>query len=162
FLPPLMRPQSIEPAFPPDLALNDIDRRALDACWAEMKTTGAASPINPGTSWRFEPMVSAAGEIGVMGIRPQGQTHLDALFVRRLAAIADQTASVSEHIELERSMAETHIREEREKLPSMLLSSISHDFKTPLAGIIGALSVHRSLSDKLPQAKRSELIEAAI
>ena len=67
-----------------------------------------------------------------------------------------------DHIDLEHSMEATRIREEREKLRSMLLSSISHDFKTPLAGIIGALSVHRSLGDKLMPQKRAELIEAAI
>jgi len=162
FLPPMLNPSNIEPAFPVGLTLDGADRKALDGCWTEMKTTGRATPFNPGTQWRFEPMISQAGEIGVLGVRPRGKTHLDAWFGRLLAAIADQTASVLEHIELERSMAETRIREEREKLRSMLLSSVSHDFKTPLAGIIGALSVHRSLGEKLTAHKRSELIEAAI
>jgi len=162
FLPPVLNPGDIAPAFPVELALGEADRKALDACWKEMKTTGTASPFNPGTPWRFEPMLSQAGEIGVLGIRPRGKTRLDAWFGKLLTAIADQTASVLEHIELERSIAETCIREEREKLRSMLLSSVSHDFKTPLAGIIGALSVHRSLGERLTAAKRDELIESAI
>lgn len=162
FLPPVLNPGGIEPTFPHELTLSEADREALDGCWAEMKTTGIASPFNPGTKWRFEPMVGPAGEVGVLGISPRGKAHLDAWFGRLLTAIADQTASVLEHIELERSMAETRIREEREKLRSMLLSSVSHDFKTPLAGIIGALSVHRSLGERLSAQKRSELIEAAI
>lgn len=162
FLPPTVNPDRIEPAFPHTLVLSEADNKALKGCWADMKTTGVASPFNPGTQWRFEPMIGPAGEVGVLGVRPRGKAHLDAWFGQLLTAIADQTAIVLEHIDLEHSMAETRIREEREKLRSMLLSSVSHDFKTPLAGIIGALSVHRSLGERLSAAKRSELIEAAI
>jgi two-component system sensor histidine kinase KdpD len=162
FLPHELEGKRVDPAYPADLKLEDADRKALDVCWADMKTTGMASPFNPGTSWRFEPLISPAGEIGVLGIKPRSRTRMDAWFGRLLTAIADQTATVLEHIDLERSMSETRISEEREKLRSMLLSSVSHDFKTPLAGIIGALSVHRSLGEKLPQAKREELIDAAV
>jgi len=162
FLPSVMNPKYLEPAFPPGLKLEEPDRKALDVCWSEMKTTGVASPFNPGTAWRFELMMAPAAEIGVIGVKPRDKTKLDAWFGQLLTAIADQTASVLEHIELERSMGETRIREEREKLRAMLLSSVSHDFKTPLAGIIGALSVHRSLGEKLMPQKRAELIEAAI
>lgn len=162
FMPPVLSPSQIEPAFPPGLTLSEADRKALEVCWREMKTTGAASPFNPDTAWRFEPMISPAGEMGVIGVRPGTKSQLDAWSGRLLTAIADQTASVLDHIELERSTAETHIREEREKLRSMLLSSVSHDFKTPLAGIIGALSVYRSLGERLSVQKREELIEAAI
>lgn len=162
FLPDAPESPQLKSAFPAGLALEEADRRALDACWAEMKTTGVASPYNPGTAWRFEPMISPAGEIGAIGVRPRGRTRLDPWFGRLLTAIADQTAAVLEHIDLERSMEATRLREEREKLRSMLLSSVSHDFKTPLAGIIGALSVHRSLGERLTPQKRAELIEAAI
>lgn len=162
FLPPTLNPRRIDPAFPPGLKLGEADRKALDGCWNEMKTTGVAAPFNPGTAWRFELMMSPAGEIGVIGVKPRDRTKVDAWFGQMLTAIADQTAGVLEHIELERSMGETRIREEREKLRAMLLSSVSHDFKTPLAGIIGALSVHRSLGEKLMPQKRAELIEAAI
>jgi two-component system sensor histidine kinase KdpD len=162
FLPVLMHPSRIEPAFPSGLELEAADRNALTAAWSEMKTTGVGSPFNPGTAWRFEPMISAAGEVGVLGVKPYGKTKLDPWFGRLLTAIADQTATVLQHIGLERSMEETRLREEREKLRSMLLSSVSHDFKTPLAGIVGALSVYRSLGKRLTQQKRDELIETAI
>lgn len=152
----------IYPACPSKLVLQENDRKALDVAWSEMKTTGLASPFNPGTKWRFEPMISSNGEIGVVGIRPHNNMQLDAWFGKLLSDIADQTATVLEHIELERSMGETRISEEREKLRSMLLSSVSHDLKTPLAGIIGALSVYRSQGERLAPAKREELIEAAM
>ncbi len=162
FTPSVMYQSNIEPAFPDNIKLDEADRKALNESWSEMKTTGLGSPFNPGTMWRFEPMISSVGEVGILGVRPHGKKQLDAWFCRLLTAIADQTATILQHIRLERSMEEARMREEREKLRSMLLSSVSHDFKTPLAGIIGALSVFRSLGSKLPQAKREELIETAI
>ncbi len=162
FLPSILYANQVEPAYPLDLDLNEQDKIALQTCWNEFKTTGIGSSFSSNAAWRFEPMVAATGEVGILGVRPKGRTRLDPWFGRLLAAIADQTAAVLQHIGLERSMEETRLREEREKLRSMLLSSVSHDFKTPLAGIIGALSVYRSLGHQLSQQKRTELIETAI
>jgi two-component system sensor histidine kinase KdpD len=162
FMPPVLNPERIELAAPENIELGEADRRALDTCWRDTKTTGIASSYDQGTSWRFEPMVSSGGEIGIIAVRPRKKMRMDAWFGRLLTAIADQTANVLEHIELERSMESTRIREEREKLRSMLLSSVSHDLKTPLSGIIGALSVHQSLGDRLTLEKRNDLIDSSL
>ena len=162
FLPPPGQPQGLEAAAPADLTLKENDRKALTACWSDMKCTGAASPFNPGTQWRFEPMIAANGEVGVLGVRPREARQLDAWFGRLLTATADQTAAILSHIALERSMEATRISEEREKLRVMLLSSVSHDLKTPLAGIIGALSACQTLGDRLKPAQQKELIEGSL
>lgn len=152
----------IESVAPAGLTLTGADSRALEVCWRDTKTTGIGSPFNPGSLWRFEPMIASGGEIGIIAVRPSGRGRIDAWFGRILTAIADQTANTLEHIELERSMEATRTREDREKLRSMLLSSVSHDLKTPLAGIIGALSVHLSLGTKLTPEKRKELLESSL
>lgn len=162
FLPPAMNPDRIELAYPSDLVLDGKDYSALEVCWREMKTTGLASPYNPDTRWRFEPMVATGGEIGVLGIRPLEKKKLNPWHGRLLTVIADQTAAVLEHIEMEHSMEATRVREEREKLRSMLLSSVSHDLKTPLSGIIGSLSVLKSMDLRLPANHRADLLETAL
>jgi two-component system sensor histidine kinase KdpD len=162
FLPPALNPGAIMPAYPEEIALSEADQHALALCWKEMKTAGLASPFYPQAAWRFEPMIAPGGEIGVLGVRQQRKGQIDAWFGRLLTAIADQTATVLEHIELERSMEATRIREEREKLRSMLLSSVSHDLKTPLASIIGALNIYRSQGKKLSPEKQETLIETAL
>ena len=162
FMPPPLSPERIELATPDTLELQEPDRNALHTCWHESKTTGVASPYDLGATWRFEPMIASGGEIGVIAVRPRKKTRMDAWFGRLLTAIADQTANVLEHIDLERSIETTRIGEEREKLRSMLLSSVSHDLKTPLAGIIGALSVHQSLGDRLSIEKRNDLLDSSL
>lgn len=162
FLPTALNPTRIELAYPTGLTLDEADQKALEASWSEMKTKGLAAPGGSASRWRFEPMQAPGGEVGVLGVRPPEGKKLSPWYGRMLSAIADQTAAVLEHIELERSMESSRLSEEREKLRSMLLSSVSHDLKTPLSGIIGALSAVSTLQDRLPPAKRTDLLETAL
>jgi K+-sensing histidine kinase KdpD len=57
--------------------------------------------------------------------------------------------------------ASTH-DEIREYLHRQMLSSVSHDLKTPLATIIGSLEVMTMLYDKLSEEKRRSLISSAL
>jgi len=50
----------------------------------------------------------------------------------------------------------------REYLHRQMLSSVSHDLKTPLATIIGSLEVMTMLSDRLPEEKKKSLIASAL
>ncbi len=161
FLPSALNLERIEPAFPKGITLSETERKALDVCWKETKTTGLASLFESGIQWRFEAMLAPGGKTGVLAVRPRKKEKLDMWFGRLLTAIADQTAAAIEHIELERAMETTRIREEREKLRSMLLSSVSHDLKTPLASIIGALGVCRNQGNQLTIENQKTLIETA-
>jgi two-component system sensor histidine kinase KdpD len=162
FLPPTPNADVVLPTTPQGITLSEYDAQALALCWKEIKTAGLASAFYGEAKWRFEPMIAPGGEIGVLGVRPNRAGQIDAWFGRLLTAIADQTAAVLEHIELERTMEATRIREEREKLRSMLLSSVSHDLKTPLSSIIGALSIYRSQGKKLSAEKQEMLIDTAL
>lgn len=49
---------------------------------------------------------------------------------------------------------------ERESIRSALLSSLSHDLKTPLATILGSVTALRELASALPEAARNDLLAA--
>ncbi len=51
---------------------------------------------------------------------------------------------------------------ERERIHRQMLSSVSHDLKTPLASIIGSLEVFERLHDSLPADKQAMLIAVAL
>jgi two-component system, OmpR family, sensor histidine kinase KdpD len=162
FVPSAINPLVLEAISPLDLELSEADRKALEICWREMKCTGLASPYDPGTTWRFEPMICAGGEVGVLGAKVQKAGQMDVWFGRLLTAAADQSATILAHIELENSMEAGRIVQEREKLRIMLLSSVSHDLKTPLAGIIGGLSACQTLAGRLKPEQQKELIAGAL
>src|ERR1700721_2788036 len=52
--------------------------------------------------------------------------------------------------------------EERELLHRQILSSVSHDLKTPLASIIGSLEVFERMNDRLSEEQQKTLITVAL
>src|SRR5439155_1134253 len=85
-----------------------------------------------------------------------------------LWAVASQTASAIKGettVAIERTLlvgdaARAEAAAESERLRSALLSSISHDLRTPLATILGAVTSLRSLGNKMPKMHRGELLSA--
>jgi len=52
--------------------------------------------------------------------------------------------------------------QERERLHRQMLSSVSHDLKTPLASIIGSLEIYERMNDRLSDEQRQSLITVAL
>jgi len=50
----------------------------------------------------------------------------------------------------------------REDLHRQILSTVSHDLKTPLATIIGSLEIYQKMFEKLSPEKRQSLISASL
>lgn len=148
--------------YPADLELDDASREALRLCWRDAITTGVGGPYSRGVDWRFEPMFSTSGVIGIVGVKVPLLLTIDSSFGRLLSAVADQCASIIQRIALTRKMEDAKISEEKEKLRSLLLSAVSHDLKTPLASIIGSLSVYHSMFDKLSDEHKLTLTTTAL
>src|ERR1700733_7245697 len=58
--------------------------------------------------------------------------------------------------------AQPVLDDERERLHRQMLSSVSHDLKTPLASIIGSLEVHERMGARLSQGQQQSLISLAL
>ncbi len=162
FLPNALSPDDLEAAIPEEVALDALSLKARDLCWQELRATGAGTPIIKEAAWRFEPMATELGDIGVLGIKIRNARNLDAAFGKLHAALAQKSAIILERLELAQEIQETRISEEREKLRAMLLSSVSHDLKTPLASIIGSLSAYHSMYDSLPDEQKRMLTATAL
>ncbi len=103
-----------------------------------------ASAAGPGTSTlpsargRYVPLSGSRGKAGVLGLRIGEAETLDAEQFATLDGLASQAASALERATLSESEQAARINAERERLRSALLSSVSHDLRTPLASITGA------------------------
>ena len=58
--------------------------------------------------------------------------------------------------------AASTLDEERERIHRQMLSSVSHDLKTPLASIIGSLEIHERMRERLSDQQRQSLISVAL
>jgi two-component system, OmpR family, sensor histidine kinase KdpD len=108
-------------------------------------------------------MQTGRGAIGVVGIdRDKPGPLLTPDDRRLLDALIDQSALAIERVFLVEDMDRVKRTVETDRLRSALLTSISHDLKTPLAAVLGSASTLRDLSSKLREPEKQELLATVI
>jgi two-component system sensor histidine kinase KdpD len=154
----------VRAGYPPEDALDAADLAAAAWCWQNNREAGSGADTLPGAPRLFLPLRTASGPVGVLGIDREGPPAnatrpLLAPDQRRLLdALADQAAVAIERINLAADVDRTRLLAETERLRSALLTSISHDLRTPLAAILGAASGLESYHALLDDAGRRDLL----
>ncbi len=146
-------------AWPPEEALGAAEMTAARWALEKREPAGWKTGTLPNIRFQFRPLATPRGVIGVCGFSAPEQA--DALAVeqeRALSAVMDQTAIAIDRALLVGETARASALEESEKLRTALLSSISHDLRTPLASITGAVSSLRALGDKLDLDSQKDLL----
>ncbi|MGA8322811.1 MAG: ATP-binding protein, partial [Xanthobacteraceae bacterium] len=127
------------------------------------RPAGRGSDTLPGAKRLFLPMHTGRGAIGVVGIDSDKTGPLLAPEQRRLLdALMDQGALAIERVQLVENMERVERAAETERLRSALLTSISHDLKTPLASVLGSAGTMRDLSDRLSDSEKADLLATII
>ena len=151
---------SVRAGFPPE---DDLDQAELGAAkWSfeNNRAAGRGSDTLPGARRLFIPLRTAAGAIGVVGLaRGQRPEMLLTSDERRLLdALMDQSAVALERVRLAGQINEARLAAESERLRAALLTSLSHDLKTPLASILGSVTSLKEYRDLLDNPAREELV----
>jgi two-component system sensor histidine kinase KdpD len=145
----------------PSHSLNEAARSAIDWGIRNAKPSGAFSDTLNSLPWRFEP-IEADGEIyGVLGIRVGDMTPE---YYRGLAinVYVHQLGLAWFRTRLAANLSASRVAEETERLRSALLSSISHDLRTPLSSMIGSASTLKSMFDRLSDEDRDSLLDSVL
>ncbi|MGX1309559.1 two-component system sensor histidine kinase KdpD [Amorphus suaedae] len=132
--------QSLEilAGYPPEDTLDVRDRGAAEWAWDHGEPAGWGSATLPAASWLFLPLATAHGNQGLLGVKFPKAQPMGPEERRLLDALVDQVALAIERTRLVADMEETRVLSETERLRAALLSSVSHDLRTPLVSIIGA------------------------
>jgi two-component system sensor histidine kinase KdpD len=105
------------------------------------------------------PMQTGRGAVGVIGIdRDETGPLLTPDQHRLLDALADQAALAIERVNLVEDVDRARLVAETDRLRAALLTSISHDLRTPLASILGSATSLATQGEDLDHATRLELI----
>lgn len=154
---------AVKAGYPPEDTLDEADLAAAKWTWQSNRPAGRGSENLPGAKRLFLPMRTGRGAVGVVGIdsdkpgpllTPDGRRLLDAL--------ADQAALAIERVHLVEDMERVKHTVETEQLRSALLTSISHDLKTPLSAVLGSAEAMRNMWPDLADAQRADLLATII
>ena len=155
---------AVRAGYPPEDTLEEADLAAARWCWQHNRPAGRGSDTLPGGRLLFLPLGTGRGPVAVMGIESadlesKGTGPLLAPDQRRLLdALGDQTAVSIERITLAEDVDRARLLAETERLRSALLTSISHDLRTPLASILGAASSLESYDQLLDLTGKRDLL----
>lgn len=154
---------AVRAGYPPDDTLVDADIAAARWAWDHNRPAGRGADTLPGAKRLYLPLITEQTPVGVVGLDSDKEGPLLTPEQRRLFdALADQAAVAIERIQLVAAVDKARLAAEADKLRSALLTSISHDLKTPLASILGAAGTLRDYSRTLPEAGRGELLSTIV
>jgi two-component system sensor histidine kinase KdpD len=146
-------------AHPPETRLTEAEMAAATWAWQHDQPTGRGTDTLPGNEWFYLPLHTAQGTLGILGLRlePPG-TGLAPDQRRLVEALAVQAAVGIERTRLVQDMESARVLAETERLRTALLSSISHDLRTPLASITGAVTSLLARDANFDELARRELL----
>ncbi|GLI95445.1 sensor histidine kinase [Methylocystis echinoides] len=146
-------------AWPP---LDELDPGETSAArWTLEKAepAGWRTGTLPNVRFQFRPLSTTRGVLAVAGVQfRQPNEPLSAQQERTLTALLEQTAIAIDRSMLVGEAVKAAALEENEKLRMTLLSSLSHDLRTPLTSITGAVTSLRQLGEKMSQDDRQDLL----
>lgn len=149
-------------AAPAAATLNDADLAAAQWAFEKAQVAGRGSETLPGAKRLFLPVRTANGVVAVMGVsREESEFQINAAQRRLLESIGDLAAVGVERVRLAKDVDQAKVTADQERLRASMLTAVSHDLRTPLAGILGALSSVRAYGAKMPAAERDALLLGA-
>ena len=164
FLPDTNKDQGPHPrAHSPSLVIDANESATAISAFQQGRPTGQGTDALSGAKGHYVPLKATRGVVGVLGIySPLLWRHLAAGRRVTLEAFANMAALAIERGILADEARSAEVLKATEKLQTALLNSISHDLRTPLVSITGALS---SLQDKHiveDDTTRESLLDAAL
>ena len=107
------------------------------------------------------PLDGSTGTIGVLALEPVNLRHLFLPEQRRLLdTFVNQIVHTLERANMAEQAKDATLKMQAETLRNSLLSSISHDLRTPLATIVSAASALESDGERMDDNSRRKLVHA--
>jgi two-component system sensor histidine kinase KdpD len=131
--------------------------------WKNRREAGLGTSTLPSARGLFLPLTLSGGTVAVLAVAPHDTHRFDSIEQRRhIDAFAAQLALALERAELAEETQKTRGEIEAEQLRSSLLSSVSHDLRTPLAVITGAASAFLESNPESGESTRRELVQTIL
>jgi two-component system, OmpR family, sensor histidine kinase KdpD len=143
------------------LRVDAAEQAVAQWVYEHRELAGLGTATLPGAAALYVPLIGSRGAAGVLGVKP-GEPHAftSPEQLHLLETFANQTALAIERAALADEAQASQVRMETERLRNSLLSSVSHDLRTPLATITGAATTILESGARLDQRTQQELLES--
>lgn len=126
---------------PPGYPIDDKEQSVAQWVFTRGRVAGVGTDTLPGSQAYYQPLVASRGTVGVVGLRPADPSRFEDPTLQQLVeTFAGQAALALERALLAEQTQREQLEIEAERLRTALLSSLSHDLRTPLGAITGAAS----------------------
>ena len=153
------RTARLSAAWPPIDELDPGENGAARWAFDKSEPAGWKTGTLPNVRFQFRPLVTSRGVVGVCGFEPADRdAPISPTLEHALNLILEQAAIAIDRALLVKDSVRTAALEENEKLRGTLLASLSHDLRTPLATITGAVTTLRKFGDGMAPEQRADLL----
>jgi two-component system sensor histidine kinase KdpD len=150
---------ALSAAWPPVDELDPGENGAARWAFDKSEPAGWKTGTLPNVRFQFRPLVTSRGVLGVCGLEPSDRdAPISPTLEHAVNLILEQAAIAIDRALLVKDSVRTVALEENEKLRGTLLASLSHDLRTPLATITGAVTTLRRFGDGMAPAQRADLL----
>ncbi|MFO0681490.1 MAG: sensor histidine kinase KdpD [Sandaracinus sp.] len=150
--------EGVRAPLPISSSFDEPDRTVARWVVAHGRAAGRGLDTLHGARVLAVPLVAQGETLGAIAVRPSPETRFEDLAQRHLLeAFAVQIAVALERARLAAEAKDAALRAETEELRSSLLSSVSHDLRTPIASVLGAATTLLEGAETIPKEERSEL-----
>ncbi|MDV3427772.1 MAG: DUF4118 domain-containing protein [Bacillota bacterium] len=136
-----------------------LERKVINDTFISESPVGAGTDIDEYSSAYYIPIRGQSGNLGVIGVSCFEKNLLNDEQKYLLEAVMAQIALAAEREKLWEKQQKSKMEVESERLRSNLLRGISHDLRTPLAGILGATSTIMDNYDVLGNNVKKDLLQ---
>ena len=144
------------------LHLDGKEMAVADWAFRNRRAAGCGTETLRSAAFLYLPLQTSTSTLGVMGVKLEKDADFTSPQTRRLLdAFTSQAALAIERVQLSRQAEQAQLLQARETLERALLNSVSHDLRTPLVSITGALDTLRDNVHILVDEARKELLDTA-
>ena len=131
----------------------DLPPSDIASAWTRISSV----PVVNG-EWTFLQLVTSREPVGLLAV----SGTMDAEQIDSARSMSDQAGIALERTQLVADLEQARLVSETEQLRSALLSSVSHDLRTPLASIIGSTTSLLEYGESFSAENRRELLATVV
>jgi K+-sensing histidine kinase KdpD len=140
--------------------LSELERISAEHAWCNGQPRGYDSHSLEHPHWWWWPLLDARQPLALLGLRTaEGDAPLTAQR-HLIGVLLPLLAHALSRVQLVEALGRSRLQHETERLRSALLTSVSHDLRTPLTAMRGNIETLQLLSDSLEPAIRDDLLSS--